>query len=83
MNDKHGLFNGPGDTPGFPVHDGEIFQLDGMTHAVGGVIYGGGGSSKVLPCLFNVFHCASQMFTLIPVYYPSFIGDVVLILSAH
>ena len=27
------------------------------------------------PCLPNIFHCAAQMFTHIPVYYPSFVGD--------
>ena len=34
-------------------------------------------------CLPNIFHCASQMFTLIPVYYASFVGDVVFILEGH
>ena len=34
-------------------------------------------------CLANVLHCASQMVTLIPIYAPSFVGDVVLVLGGH
>ena len=30
-------------------------------------------------CLINIFHCASQMVTLVPVYYPYFAGDVDLV----
>ena len=43
-SDEHGLFYGPGDTLGLPVHEGKIVKFDGMTHGVTAVVDGGGDS---------------------------------------
>ena len=89
-SDEHGFHFGPDDTLGFPVCDGEFVQLDGTTHGVGLVMDRGVGSLMFLlpvpkgpTCLTNTFHFASWMVTLIPVYYPSFAGDVPPVLGGH
>ena len=71
------------------VHSGEIVHLDGMTCGAGLVIDGEGAlrcslylSPKVLPVL-PIYSTIHPGWSIIPEYYPSFAGDVVLVLGGH
>ena len=88
--DKHWFFNRSGEVLLLPSHYTKIVDVGIVTSDVAMVIDRGGGLlvflqplSKCSSCLTNIFFITLQPITFEPVYYATFVGNVVFIFWSH